>query len=197
MTARECRSWLKANAPDAGPIRPFERYRIQSLIDELLVRRLIGSFDQFGYRPEDITTPRPVPTDPALPDGAEISLRDAVAEEKAANVDKQRPAIRALGAMTVARLVRRIFDDLGDGGIEDSRLAAEFGLSKASFSRFAGSRWPSRMDEGAETAIPDLWRNTAWVLSGIPTFVAAGRTTGLRDRLQQVLHLTQPPENWL
>ena len=195
MTARECRSWLKANASDADPTRPFERYRIQSLIDEVLVRRLIGSFEQFGCRPEDLTAPQPVPTDPAFPDGAEISLRDAVAEEKAANLDQQRPAIRALGAMNLARLVRRIFDDLGDGEIEDSCLAAEFGLSRASFSRFAGSRWFRRMDESAETAIPDLWRNTAWVLSGIPAFIAAGRTTGLWDRIRQVLDRTQSPED--
>lgn len=193
MNARECRSWLNVNIPDADPTRPFERYRIQSLIDELLVRRLISSFEQFDLRPEDITAP--LPTDPAIPHGALISLRDAVAEEKAANVDLQRPAIRALGAMTVARLVRTIFDGLSDGDIQDGRLAAQFGVSKASFSRFASSCWSRKIDQSAEAAIPDLWRNTAWVLSGIPDFVAASRTTGLWDRLQQVLRRSQPPED--
>jgi hypothetical protein len=100
-------------------------------------------------------------------------LAEAVADEKVKNIQKQRESIRALGKERLEQLILRIFKDLNDGQYKDKEVAEQFGLRKATFSRFAGSRWLQG------NSIPDLWRNTTEVLSTNPTFKEVAINTGV------------------
>jgi hypothetical protein len=80
------------------------------------------------------------------------------------------------------RLILRIFKDLSGGKYEDKKVARRFGLSKATFSRFAGSRWLT-----TQSAVPDLWRNTAEVLSTHPIFKEVAINTGFWEQVQSAL----------
>ena len=88
------------------------------------------------------------------------SLAEVVAEEKAHNIEKQRPAIRALGKETLKQLILRIFDGIVDTHYSDGKVAEDFGLSRGTLSRFAGSHWGKK--EGNPP--PDLWKNMGQVL---------------------------------
>ncbi len=174
------RPWLEEHVDDPNPYRTGERARIQAVVD-----RHLG-------------VPHPVPWDdqtgaPATPDGPPtgqleeevtiLGLARVVAEEKAQNVSRQRPSIRALGGRQLKRLILCIFEDLGQGRYEEKRLAEAFGLSTATFSRFAGSRWA----EHPTGPIPDLWNNVAQTLASHTSFVEIARQAGVWQRVQQVL----------
>ena len=187
MSGSRCRRWLGENIPDPDPARPGERDRVQAIVDHLLARRRVLSLDQLkdagGYRGAESVAE-------ALPPAEEVSsvgLAGAVAEEKAENIDEQRPAIRRLGAIRLKELIRTIFESLAEDRYHAERIAADFGLSKASLSRFAGGQW--RRDGGGTTAnhIPDLWRNTAHVLAAHEDFVAVARRAGVWNRVRQVI----------
>jgi AraC-like DNA-binding protein len=89
-----------------------------------------------------------------------ISLAIVVADEKARNIHEQRRSIRNLGEEKLKHLILRIFEDIKYDDYQDKEIATDFGLSKATFSRFAGSDWAK-----TKSTIPDLWLNTAKVLS--------------------------------
>ena len=61
-------------------------------------------------------------------------------------------------------------------------LAKDFGLSKSTFSRFAGSRWLN-----SKKAIPDLWLNTAHVLSTYPVFQEVAKETGVWEQVEATI----------
>ena len=88
---------------------------------------------------------------------------NVIAEEKTIHVKQQRPTIRALGKPKLKKLILQIF--------EANRL-------KATFSRFAGSRWRQ-----SESGVPDLWRNTAQVLKDHPIFRQVAQEMGLWDQV--------------
>jgi len=110
-------------------------------------------------------------------------LAATVAQEKAEAIHEQRPAIQALGVSALRALVLRIFDALAEGHYEDSMLADAFGLSKATFSRFAGSRWQA----GDNARVPDLWLNVARTLSAHTAFGEAAQRAGVWARVEEVL----------
>ena len=102
-------------------------------------------------------------------------------------------AIRALGKSRLKQLILRIFDELNEEAYEEKRLADAFGLSRATFSRFAGSRWKSH----SSGQIPDLWANTAQTLAGHGRFVEAAEEAGVWDEVQKIVtgnRLTQIEE---
>ena len=105
-----------------------------------------------------------------------------MANEKAENINKQRSAIRALGRERLMELIHRIFDGIGCEGHNDVTVARDFGLSKATLSRFAGSRW-----RDVKKAIPDLWLNTAHVLATNPVFREVVEQTGVWDQIKATL----------
>ena len=170
------RMWLEENIGEVDPGAPGERRRVQAVIDELLGPRVhvpIHDRQAFDRRqPEEVLIQQEV--------GA-AGLARAVAREKADRIDQQRPAIRALGEARVERLVLAAFDALGDDTYQENRIAGAFGLSPATLSRFAGSRWKGR--SGGD--IPDLWRNTAQVLAGHPDFIEAAEQAGVWPQVRQ------------
>ena len=185
MSGRRCRRWLEANFPDVDPKRPGERDRLQGRVDRLLARRRVLSLDRLSRSGGQ------VPAHHSRPESADDTsvhgLAAVVAGEKAENLEAQRPSIKVLGGPTVKRLVETVFESLATNQHKAETIARTFGLSKATFSRFAGCHW--RRDSGAsgESAVPDLWRNTAHILASCEEFVAVARQAGVWDRIRRVI----------
>jgi hypothetical protein len=175
--------WLQENIPDVNPSRPGERSRVQARIDELAVRRKILSLENITMNEAAACTIcSQLDTDDEL---TVKKLAEVIADEKAKAIDSQRPAIRQLGRVRLKKLIVEIFESLSCGTYEALSLARDFGVSPATLSRFAGSRWSG--EDGSNKPVPDLWVNTARMLSGEPVFVEAAQSAGVFSRVQQVL----------
>ena len=174
-------AWLQVHTGNVSARRSGERERVQALIDA-----------RFGWRREFHATPKNLPAAP-VERPVEIAehrarnrdLAATVAREKAATVSLQRRTIRDLGPDRLHNLVLRVFHNLDDGssGMTDAALAAEFGLSKPAYSRFAGRKW----HRTESMVIPDLWRNTATVLAADSDFVVAAKEAGVWPAVERVL----------
>lgn len=188
MSRVQCKGWLKANVEAPDFRRPGERKRVQGIIDQRLGRPAVLRFSQaLGEKAGRMSKCQSIPWS-VQHEMSTGGLAAAVAREKAQAIHRQRPAIRRLGPDQLARMIRCIFEELAAGTYKDSEVAHEFGLSKPTFSRFAGSRW-SRRDTSA-TVIPDLWRNTAQVLAGNAVFTESAKAAGIWD---QVIRSLQSP----
>jgi hypothetical protein len=179
----QCGSWLAENIGDVDPARPGERERVQALVDRLAAKQRIFSIDSIDKNEVSVSLPYRSVTEQEI----EIKgLAGAVADEKADNIELQRPAIRKLGKDSLKKMIIQIFDGLSNGDYEASEIAQSAGVSKATFSRFAGSRWSSHAEIDPNATVPDLWRNTAESLAGHPAFVEAAQTAGLWRRIRQI-----------
>jgi hypothetical protein len=179
----ERRAWLVKNINNPNPKRESERERIQSIIYQKLVKEIYVSIEKADDFPNEEKLP------PSSDSGETfgISLAEVVAEEKARNISQQRPSIKALGEEKLKLLILRIFNDISSGKYEDGKVARDFSLSEATFSRFAGSEWDR---EGSN--IPDLWLNTAEVLSTHPTLKEVAVSTGVWKQVQTTLEMGVP-----
>ena len=74
-------------------------------------------------------------------------------------------------------------EDVEPAPLPEISLAEAFGLSQATLSRFAGSRWRS----GARTRLPDLWRNVAQTLARHTAFIEMAEKAGVWGKVQRVL----------
>lgn len=179
----QCSRWLAKNIGDVDPDRPGEQERVQSLVDRVAAKQRIFSLDSIDKNEVPISPPCRSVTEQEI----EINgLAGAVADEKADNIAFQRPAIQQLGKEKLRKLIHQIFDCLASEEYEASRIAVNAGISQATFSRFAGSRWSSHAEIDPNATIPDLWRNTAESLAGHPAFVEAAQTAGLWRRIKQI-----------
>ena len=191
VAGHERRQWLEANVPDPDPHRPGEQRNIQDLIsssfsvgESLCPAVSLTSIDLPDTTQDSVSLAAETVTD--------VGLGRAVATEKALSIDSQRRSIRQLGQDRLAQLVTGIFEALADGQLVDSEIADQFGLSKATYSRFAGSCWSTGDGGGtASGSIPDLWRNTAHVLGRNPVFREAAERAGVWPRVETVLTATQ------
>jgi len=177
------RGWLEDNVENPEPCRPGERYRIQSIIDSQFgIARHVSineASDRFSgesttQTPLELLIEREIST-------TGLAIAKVIADEKAENIHKQRPAIGALGCSTLRQLILNIFEDLSVGCYAEGRLASAFGISKATFSRFAGSRWQN------VEHIPDLWANTAGTLASHEIFRETARQAGVWEQVEEVL----------
>lgn len=114
-------------------------------------------------------------------------LARVVALEKVNHIEKLRPAIRSLGKKMLEQLILRIFGDLTDETFEDGAIANDFGSSKATFSRFAGSQWREKLTGEEGDAISDLWRNTAKAIAADPIFLEAAQEAHVSFVVQRML----------
>ncbi len=181
LKGTERRKWLEKNIKDPDPARPGERERIQSIIGRRLASMvLIPYHDQIALEETDSA-------DNQGTRGMEFgfSLAQFVAKEKSCDINNQRRSIKQLGRNNLRQLIIRIFEDLDAGVYQDNRIAKDFGLSKATFSRFAGSRWQRTPNR----TIPDLWLNTAQVLSTHPEFKAAAIQAGVWEQVEEAVNL--------
>ena len=168
----ERRQWLENNVDLPDPSRPGERERIQALVDARLARGGLIPLENIDGTLACATTD----AHPHFEGRTPFSLPEFVAREKAMSIDLQRPAIAALGKRALERLVLDIFENLDGREKPDEDIARKYGLSKAALSRFAGSTWPRN---GDSTNTPDLWRNTAHVLSTVPEFIDVAERAGV------------------
>jgi hypothetical protein len=179
LKGKDRRTWLEKNVKDPDPVRPGERERIQRIIG--------GRFVNMAYIPlQDNLTQDPSDTIIDELMGRSqfgFSLARFVADEKSADIENQRTSIKNLGKEKLKHLVLRIFEDLDADTFQDQQIARDFGLSKSSFSRFAGSRW----NVAESSTIPDLWLNTAQVLSTQPEFREAAIEAGVWKAVQKTL----------
>lgn len=180
MSGAERRAWLEENIPASFFDLPEWRSLIQQHIEQNLVREHFIPLDALENDQE-------VSQDGLgcqLGEDWGLSLAEAVAREKAQNIQKQRRAIRKLGPESLAELVRQVFLDLDAGEYEQKQVAAQFGLSPATLSRFAGTDW--RQKDAEDQQVPDLWRNTAQVVSQIPMFREVAEEVGMLHRIEEV-----------
>lgn len=185
ISGQECRTWLETNVGDVDPSRPGERERIQAVIDRLWARRRILSLDRLSQQEQAVSADNGLGrsfTDEAIDTHG---LAGFVAQEKAENIADQRPTIRDLGPSRLKNLVTTVFESIAEDRYHAERIAGEYDLSKATFSRFAGSRWASDDDTLSDRDIPDLWRNTAHVLASHDDFVDVAKQAGVWDRVRR------------
>lgn len=177
--------WLSENITDVDPSRPGERQRLQAIVDARLARG--------GFRALDVDKLRSSPAKELTPQWA--ALRDIrkkdlaahVAQEKIENIDRQRGVIRALGPATLWLMIVHIFTEIDCGEYVAARTARQFGLSPASFCRFAGMRWKGKAEGDPDFHIPDLWRNTAHVLvNDIPEFQEIAKKAGVWETVETI-----------
>ena len=178
MTGNERREWLEAHVPEIVLEQPQARERIQEIIEQSLVKEHFISWDVMS----DVGAGGSSPGITLLTENWSVSLAEMVAQEKAQNIEQQRPGIKRLGTKRLTELILRIFEDLGAGEYEQKSTAARFGLSQATLSRFAGSDW--HRNHASKGAVPDLWRNTANVISQIPVFREMAEEVGLLDTIE-------------
>jgi len=189
LSGQRCREWLEANIPDVNPRRPGEKYRVQAIVDRLLTKRTIfhlSELDRTGEKlpPSKYSVPSMIQEQISVK-----GLAEAVASEKAENIKQQRPAIRLLGKDKLKQLIRTIFTRLAYADYMEKDIARCFGLSCATFSRFAGTRWKKYCDDFVISVPPDLWRNTAEVLGGHPDFVIAAQKAGVWKQVSNVIYI--------
>jgi len=189
LSGQRCREWLEANIPDVNPRRPGEKYRVQAIVDRLLTKRTIfhlSELDRTGEKlpPSKYSVPSMIQEQISVK-----GLAEAVASEKAENIKQQRPAIRLLGRDKLKQLIHTVFTRLAYGDYVEKDIAQHFGLSTATFSRFAGACWKKYRDDSIVSVPPDLWRNTAEVLSGHPDFVIAAQKAGVWKQVSYMSHI--------
>ena len=180
LSGRDRAAWLEANVDDPDPTRPGEQARVQAIVDRHLgvprrFRLAEASVEATAVEASDVTAL-------VQKEVTVTGLAEVVAREKAETIGRQRPAIRRLGPDRLADLVRRIFSAVSEGAYEEKALAERFGLSRPTFTRFAGSRWRS-----GKAGIPDLWRNVAHTLAGHKAFIETARQAGLWGAVETIV----------
>jgi len=187
VPSQQCRTWLETNIGEVNPQRHGEKERVQAMIDQLLARKQIFFLSELHHIEEGL----PSSTDP-LPFMMEEQtsvdgLAAVVAEEKAESIKQQRPTIRLLGKDKLKELIRTVFTRLADGDYVEKDIACSFGLSAATFCRFAGARWKKDSNDMTVNSVPDLWRNTAHTLAGHSDFVTAAQEAGVWKQVREIL----------
>jgi hypothetical protein len=185
MTPKKFRAWLKENVRDLNPEAPDAKNRIQSFIDENLGRGYHVAFEDSGIA--DTSEAPSISTCEKQMFGRRLAV--TVAREKAKNPKKLRPSIRKLGEQSVAQLILQIFTEIECDDYDITRMAKQYGISKAALSRFAGSTWYEKMGTDEPVRVPDLWKNTARVLAGNPIFMQTVLDSRIAGRFVEVLRL--------
>jgi len=179
LKGKDRRAWLEKNVKDPNPTRLGERERIQRIIGaRFATMAFVPLQESMGEDPTEVIIDE-------LSGRSQLgfSLACFVADEKSTDIENQRRSIKNLGAQRLKHLVLRIFEDLDAGTFEDHHIAKDFGLSKSTFSRFAGSQWQASDTD----KIPDLWLNTAQVLSTRPEFKEAAVEAGVWGEVEKAL----------
>jgi len=150
----------------------------------LLTRRKILSLDALNGKSKKIPAPPSAVSSLISEELSATALSDVVAAEKAVNITAQRPAIRNLGPNKLKQMIHNVFESLLSEQYTESKIAGDFGISTATFSRFAGSRWSNSGTEEIDPAnVPDLWRNTAHILANHSQFTDAARKSATWSRI--------------
>lgn len=190
---QKCRQWLEANIGEVDPLRHGEKERVQAIIDRLLLKRKIFFLSEL-HPLEEILPPAPDPLSSMLEEHVTVDgLAEAVADEKAENIKHQRRTIQLLGKERLRKLIHSIFDALAQEKYVEHRIAASYGLSPATMSRFAGAYWNKNCD--GISSVPALWSNVAHTLAGHSKFVMAAKKAGVLKQVREILNTEQIRED--
>lgn len=182
IKGNEFRKWLEKNIENTEAQRSPERELVQKQIYEWFDYSYDTSMDQES----GLTNILDSNEDPIKSVEEEIfrgKFFKEIATEKSSNSHHLRPAIRILGKEKIYQLVYRILNSFGYDEISDANIANDFGLSKATYSRFAGRDWR----KGDSFEIPDLWKNIANVVASDPVFLEAAIDYGVKESIEFVL----------
>ncbi len=146
ISGRARLAWLEEHAPDADAARVGERDRIQALVDAHFGSGEPVSLDDGVGQ---LVLPQSDIPSNIVQRLESQGLAQAVAEEKADRIDEQRSAIAALGPLAVREMVLRIFEEIAAGEVNDHQIAQEYGITKPTYSRWAGSSWEIRRTAGS------------------------------------------------
>jgi len=175
MPGRDRGKWLKTHVNDPDPKRSGEKQRIQSIINDRLGKnRHVTLTKKITRGVLDRSAGTPLDTNIEGERNVH-GMAHVVAEEKAECIQNQRPAIRTMGKASLKKLIHHVFEALSTDQYEEKRIAGLFGLSRPTFSRFAGSRWENETSSNP----PDLWRNVAQTLAAHGPFIEVAKETGV------------------
>jgi hypothetical protein len=192
MTAKQFREWLSQNTQHINLMKPDAQIELQSLINEKLKAGYHIEIDNLNDF--DVSEQRNEPLSNDVKDSNKFTkdLSNSVTRRKVRNLNKQRPAIRKLGKKKLENLIKEIFEQLDEDEFTPGRMAKKYGISKSTFSRFAGSKW-NEIDQNIEVAsIPDLWQNTAKVLAGNPILMETVIAAGFTEVLKNIFSILEP-----
>ena len=187
MDGRAFKKWLNENIPNPNPASKNEKERVQTQVDQIFG---FGSTLRLEVQ-EERKLELSISSDPIEEESKKyvsINLYKIVAHEKAELVHKQRPAIRKLGKGKLYKLVLYILDNYLSDNKTDEEIAEEFGISKSTFSRFAGKDWRKNTGLNNEIVIPDLWQNMASVIIQNPVFVETAISLGIKNFIDKIVN---------
>lgn len=183
FSGKRRKQWLEEHIgqPDLQKDKERERKRIQAIID-----------DYFGIHAACPMDDMLLNKTPSRMPGANISLeredcttmRSLIAHEKAAGAYKLLPTISCLGYDRIYALVMLVLDNIVSELYSDDEIAKRFGLSKSTFSRFAGSHRWKKFREGYSNKPPILAENSAQILRKHKDFFSTAQEMGLIKETQ-------------
>ena len=173
---RQRKPWLEEHIGQPDLTKDGELERIQALIDEYFGRQVQFSMDEYlsDRLPGSLSPP-----DAGLKAEDWVTMRCLIANEKAKEPEKLRPAICILGCDKIRELVMAVLENISSELESDAELAKRFGLSKSALSRFAGRQRWKKWRKDHEKPPPALAVNSAQILKRHPEFAATAREMGL------------------
>ena len=166
------KKWLEEHVGHPDLSNPWEKERVQDLIDQSLGPQVLVPAD--GSIANRLAGDLPAP-DSTVRKAELKKMRCLIADEKAARVNDQRRAIRNLGKKKLRELVLAVLENWDTEEISGKDLARQFGLSPPTLSRFAG--------KNRKKGPPDLVVNIACIMKADANFMKAAREAGFLDRV--------------
>ena len=186
ITGHKFRIWLEENIPDVDTKRSGEKERIQKIINDNYGNMGDISIEEYGDRSLLLSTnenQENIITNNYI----KGKFFNVIADEKANSVSDLRPSIASLGSKKVKELVMMILNSFADSEINDTAIFKKFGISKATYSRFAGSDWKKNNVDGIEIKeVPDLWKNIAKVVNSDPHFFELVVSLGVNKTVENI-----------
>ncbi len=177
IDGRSFNRWLVKHVEEPNPVSKREKCRIQKIIDDWF--GVLGEIDSSDIEYKLKEESDPYDTIEKYPEDF-ISM---IASEKASSVKILRPAISKIGKSQVYLLVKKILESLQFDDSKDSQIQQEFGLSKSTYSRFAGKEW--REKNNGE--VPDLWKNIATIVTKDPIISEHAESIGVNKAILKLL----------
>ncbi len=174
LSGSERRKWLENTFTKVQTNRPGERHRLQMAINTHFQKVSLKSIEDPVIEQSQSDLPWII-CDQLSIDG----LAKTLAHEKSDRLFEQRPSIRAMGRKNLKLLIKDIFESVDDKTNRDGAIARKYGLSKASFSRFAGSHW-------TYPNTPDLWKNLANLIAHHPVMKEAAQYHGVWNTVKAI-----------
>jgi len=171
------RKWLELEFPNKDQLLQRQLPEIRERI-----RNHYGYFNDHAVNADESIAEDPIET--SIQKNLSHNLIFDVALEKQTNINEQRPTIRALGSKKLFNLCVEILENYTSKGFSFAKLAKEYGLSKTSLSRFAGTEWTKDASEGS---VSDLWQNMAKVILSDPLFTDAATSLAILPQLKRIL----------